>query len=155
MLCIRAVPLLRSACPVVFLPCSRRHFPMPVLAWKRKALSARTSVKHLTQWVTPGGPAKGLRFGSVKECFEHFMGPILRLQERRLVRRGQPHLVPLLMPYTLFNMGLGMAATRRVADVWDPAAFCYNATLAKMLTRRQYFAVRRYGLGSFGTPGPL
>lgn len=54
------------------------------------------------------------------------------------------NLIPNLVAFNLFKMGLGMQRCRRVDDIWDDQAFQYHPNLSRLLKRPRYYKLLKH-----------
>ena len=71
--------------------------------------------------------------------WDYMMNTIVDAQEAVLRARERDDLIPLVPRYNTFLLLLGMVRPMQVDGVWDRNGLVYNAYLARLLSRGQYF----------------
>lgn len=109
--------------------------------FEKRTLTATEAAATLTGH-SRGGQCRE-EFASVSACVNHFVEPLITLFEERLVERGFGSLASQLPAYLAMKMGIGMVRPRRIDDLYNPNELCYNAFLASLLTRKDYYTIHK------------
>ena len=75
--------------------------------------------------------------------WDYMMKPIVDAQEAVLRCRERADLIPLVPRYNTFLLLLGMVLPMQVDGVWDRDGLVYNAYLARLLSRGQYYDLHK------------
>ena len=76
--------------------------------------------------------------------WDYMVKPIVDAQEAILRAREREDLIPLVPRYNTFVLLLGMVRPMQVDGVWDRDGLVYNAYLARLLTRGQYYDLHKH-----------
>ena len=76
--------------------------------------------------------------------WDYMMKPIVDAQEAVLPARERDDLIPLVPRYHTFCLLLGMVRPMQVDGVWDRDGLVYNAYLARLLFRGQYYDLHKH-----------
>ena len=75
---------------------------------------------------------------------DYMMKPIVDAQEAVLQARARDDLTPRVPHYNTFLLLLGMVRPMQVDGVWDRDALVYNAYVAHVLSRGQYYDLHKH-----------
>ena len=127
--------------PIIATNIILEHFEMPLnlSAGRLRKEHCATSIEY------------GLRPGESKlgeldtdEIWDYMMKPIVDAQEAILRAREREDLIPLVPRYNTFVLLLGMVRPMQVDGVWDRDGLVYNAYLARLLSRGQYYDLHKH-----------
>ena len=76
--------------------------------------------------------------------WDYMMKPIVDAQEAILRPREREDLIPLVPRCNTFVLLLGMVRPMHVDGVWDRGGLVYNAYLARLLSRGQYYDLHKH-----------
>ena len=76
--------------------------------------------------------------------WDYMMKPIVDAQEAVLRAWEREDLIPLVPRYNIFVLLLGMVRPMQVDGVWDRDGLVYNAYLARLLSRGQYYDLHKH-----------
>ena len=76
--------------------------------------------------------------------WDYMMKPIVDAQEAVLRAREREDLIPLVPRCNTFVLSLGMVRPMQMDGVWDRDGLVYNAYLARLLSRGQYYDLHKH-----------